>query len=331
VEDAAALLQRQTPAQLVQALKAVLPTQLTSLHVSFSRETITTLGAPFCAALPVLSQLTELWIQHGNEPLDFPLGVLAALPHLRKLRAGYINWNPQLLAEVKQLSQLRDLSIQSLQSNEIVALCQPPHVFQLERIALPGTYLYEGGMRALSQLPLLTSLELGCIKADAIPWLRKLTLLRRLTGKFESWMTSERTLSLSKSLSACNALTDLSLQFWFDDEITDEQRHTRWTGILQSIPNVRRLRIGHLSMAALLAVLPLQLPMLEHLWLRCWDRMDPVAFLAQLAHPSVRQIELRSIDIKFPEEPVRALVHSARLPMLERIDCPYPPEDEPPE
>jgi hypothetical protein len=320
VEDAAALLQRQTPAQLVQALKAGLPTQLTSLHVSFSRETIVTLGVPFCAALPVLSQLTELWIQHGNEPLDLPPGVLRALPHLRKLRAGYINWNPQLLAEVKQLSQLRELNVFNLQPHDIVALCQPPHVFHLECIAASMASLDEVCMRALSQLPLLTSLEPQLLEEDVIPLLPQLKQLRRLLVDMDDEMPSELVLSLSTALAGCHALTDLSLQAWFDDNMTDQEQREHWTNILRAIPNVRRLHVEHPSLTLPLSILHSHVPLLENLSLQCHGT-NPLVFLAQLAHPSVRHIHLRTRATELPGDAVqlRALVHSARLPMLDCI------------
>jgi acyl carrier protein phosphodiesterase len=106
---------------------------------------------------------------------------------------------------------------------------------------------------------------------------------------------------------------------------TPDQIHARWTDILRSLPNVRRLRVSHRSLAPLMAVLHLHLPLLEQLALRSWDGESPDALLTQFAHPSVRQIELSTVVVTQSKEQVRALnqawVHSVRLPNLARIIC----------
>jgi hypothetical protein len=75
----------------------------------------------------------------------------------------------------------------------------------------------------------------------------------------------------------------------------------------------------------LLSVLSVHLPLLAHLLLLRDDEMDPTVVLARIAHPSVRQIELRSPaswDVSLPERMLalnQQLVHSVRLPKLEKI------------
>jgi hypothetical protein len=75
----------------------------------------------------------------------------------------------------------------------------------------------------------------------------------------------------------------------------------------------------------LLSVLSLHLPLLAHLSLLSDDEMDPTVVLTRMAHPSVRQIELRSPaswDVSLPERMLalnQQLVHSVRLPMLGKI------------
>jgi hypothetical protein len=112
---------------------------------------------------------------------------------------------------------------------------------------------------------------------------------------------------------------------FLNPEVAEEQQRAGWTDLLRSIPNVRRLAVSHSQLTPMRAVLPAHLPLLEELSLSGWDL--PEVVVPQLAHPNVRQIQLRSYGGKFPEEQVRALIHSKQLPKLERISCIDPPED----
>jgi hypothetical protein len=117
-------------------------------------------------------------------------------------------------------------------------------------------------------------------------------------------------------------LTDLSLQLIrFDGAATPEQCQARWTDILRSVPNVRRLCAFQHSFIYFLTALSECVPLLEHLRLDNVGGMGTAAFFLQLAHPSVRQLQL--IGSKISEAQVRALVRSARLPKLERVGCPH--------
>jgi hypothetical protein len=103
-------------------------------------------------------------------------------------------------------------------------------------------------LTALSHVPTLTALEHGRIMPDAWPLLPRLSLLQRLAFQPAQALTAELTSSLCASLSQCKTLTDLSFHYvGFDDAATEEQIRARWRDILQSVPNVRRLRItqGH--------------------------------------------------------------------------------------
>jgi hypothetical protein len=216
---------------------------------------------------------------------------------------------------------LRELSLRPFKQRHIVALCQPPHSLSLQCIQLPSTIVDEAGMRALLHLPTLTSLEASSIRSDALALLCELPLLQRLSFRHagQESGTLEWIASLSAALSRCKALTDLSLRLSFDETVTDEQRSACWTEILRSIPNVRHLTVTQLSVSALLSVLPLHLPLLAHLSLQCGDKVDGVALLVQLAHPSVREIHLTTSRTAFSVKRLRVLVHSPRLPQLDNI------------
>jgi len=75
-------------------------------------------------------------------------------------------------------------------------------------------------------------------------------------------------------------------------------------------------------------MLPSHLPLLEHFWLRTKLLAAdlPSLLLPQLAHPTVRHIDLYVGDAAPSEDQMRVLnqqlVHSVRLPNLERIGFP---------
>jgi hypothetical protein len=242
------------------------------------------------------------------------------LPRLRKLVLSHVRWTAEQLAELKQLSELRELSLSRMQPHEIVTLCEPPHSLQLESIDV-GATLDAVAMRALLHLPTLTALDHAGFEADGWPLLPELPLLQRLTLWPQHLLTAELTSSLSASLSRCETLTDLSLGYVrFGDAATPEQIQARWSDILRSVPNLRRLHVAEDdSVVSFLAVLPVHLPLLEHLLLVCYDKMSSEDLLARLAHPSVRRIQLVSWNVQFTQEQVRALVRSARLPNLDSI------------
>jgi hypothetical protein len=133
-------------------------------------------------------------------------------------------------------------------------------------------------------------------------------------------LSAELTSSVCAVLSHCSALTDVSFGLVsFGDAATSELIQARWTQILRSLPNVRRVCApeGGDSILMFLAVLPLHVPLLRHLTL---SNLHAESVLPQLAHPSVRHLRLSGPYLKLSDEHVRALLHSLRLPKLERID-----------
>jgi hypothetical protein len=132
-------------------------------------------------------------------------------------------------------------------------------LLQLEHFDVGQTTLDAVTMRTLSQLPSLTSLEHGYLRPDGWPLLPQLPRLQQLV--FPSmWMPMAE-----KALARCDTLTDLSLAMIDFEAATQEECEARWTRILRSVPNLRRLRIEHCRIDPLLSVLPFCLPRLEHL------------------------------------------------------------------
>jgi hypothetical protein len=322
--DSDKLMQGQATEQFGNTFTSILPTQLRSFRASLGCE------AAFCsalfAALWVMPQLTELAYYSMNAKLALPSAVLSQLSHLRKLELGINEWTAALSAEVKQLNQLRELHLHQLKQQEVITLCEPPHALQLETIELLSRMSIDSaGMHALLQLPTLTALDPGFLAPEAWFLFSELPLLQKLSLDFYD-VTAEHLTVLSAALSHCGSLRDLSLHLSFEPEETEEQPQACWADLLRSMPNVRRLTVSHSQLTPMRAVLPLHLPLLEELSLNSWDL--PEVVLPQLAHPNVRQIQLRSYGGKFPEAQVRALIHSKQLPKLERISCIDPPEDE---
>jgi hypothetical protein len=136
-------------------------------------------------------------------------------------------------------------------------------------------------------------------------------------------MTAELTSSLSASLSRCPSLSAVSFHSIRFDDPTSNQLPARWTQILRSVPNVRQLSIGISNLGPLTNALraPGCLPLLERLSLAKADSLPTALLVEWLEHPSVRQLQLVGwrVQVEPPDEQVRALLHSPRLPKLERI------------
>jgi hypothetical protein len=208
---AAPLLQGQSEVDIVaEALRAVLPTHLLSFNVDFGWSDGRTLGSALYAAVPVMPQLTELSLMNTASSLKLFPGVLVQLPCLRKLCLGFVEWTPELLSELKQCRGLRELHILDFWSEQLVALCKPPHSLQLDSIEFPLMVIGEAEMHALLHLPTLTALVTGQHKSNVWPLLPQLLLLQRLAFWPSELLTAEMTSALSASLSQCKALTELS-------------------------------------------------------------------------------------------------------------------------
>jgi len=86
------------------------------------------------------------------------------------------------------------------------------------------------------------------------------------------------------------------------------------------------LTLFRFSIISLLAAFPLHLPLLEHLALTIHSPLEAEFLLLQLAHPSLRHLELRQWILALTDAPqskgrVYELRHSGRLPKLEHIRC----------
>jgi hypothetical protein len=255
-----------------------------------------------------MPHLIELSISHGsswNGLLE--LNALLALPLLRKLTLDVSD-----VTGLKELSQLRELTMERLPSEWLVWMCQPPHSLQLEALTV-GLALGEIEMRALINLPTLTSLVSRALYPSAWPLLPQLPHLRCLTIFPGSALTDEHTTILSESLVRCAGLEDLTFSFYFPQATSEEDQRACWSLLLPSLPNLRRLCVETDNVGPLLTVLSAHLPRLEQLVLQCWD-CNAVA-LTQLAHPTLQELEVDE-ECDVTEEQMHALLHTPRLPQL---------------
>jgi hypothetical protein len=167
------------------SLRAVLPTHLRSFSVTAGSQysllgmQTATLAATFWAALAGMTQLTELNVEQHGEHMPVR-SELTHLSHLRKLTLGPVGHRGDHVAELRQLSQVRELTLLEYHPYRLHRLCEPPHALQLESLSVPSLRLDEETMRALLHLSTLTALEPGFIKPEAWPLLPQLPHLRRL-------------------------------------------------------------------------------------------------------------------------------------------------------
>jgi hypothetical protein len=316
-------------------LRALLPSQLRSFSVTLGStknllsQHNTALASSICAAVVVeMPQLTELGIEQHSKSMNARLE-LALLPHLRKLTLGPARFMEDL-AELKQLSQLCELSLHDDHAERIRLLCQLPHALQLECLTLSSDKLVLDveTMRALLHLPTLTVLNPGHIQPDAWSLLPQLPLLRRFRLHPSKPLTLEQMSSLCEALSRCSALVDLTLRYVSfvavdGTRLTAEQTRANWTDLLGSVPRLRRLGF-HANVTHFLPVLPSLLPQLDHLALSGSGKPD-VDHFAAVAHPNIRILECCYINLRFPSiAQVRFWLGRERLPKLEqyiRADC----------
>jgi hypothetical protein len=123
------------------ALRAILPSQLRSFSVTLGanfpmlNKRSAALASIFWAGLSGMTQLTELHVEQYSEYMHVR-PELAGLTHLRKLTLGPAGQLGEHVAELKQLSQLRELTLFDRSPQRLRLLCQPPHALQLETIQL---------------------------------------------------------------------------------------------------------------------------------------------------------------------------------------------------
>jgi hypothetical protein len=309
------------------SLRAVLPTQLRSFSVTAgSRYSLlgmqtATLAATFWAALGDMTQLTELNVEQHGEHMHVR-SELTHLSHLRKLTLGPVGHRGDHVAELKQLSQLRELTLLEYHPYRLHRLCEPPNSLQLGSLSIPSLRIDEETMRALLHLLTLTALEPGFVKAEAWPLLPQLPLLRRLRIRSPDPLSPELSASLCAALSRCSMLEDLTLQYMSFKSahgvlLDAEQQGAAWATLFSSVPNLRRLDVLG-NVIRFLSVLPLHLPLLEHLVLDGWGEKG-VDYFASVAHPNVRLLEFGPNSLQQPsDEQLHACLHSERLPKLER-------------
>jgi hypothetical protein len=283
------------------------------------------LASSFWAGLSGMTQLTELHVELYSEYMHVQ-PELAGLTHLRKLTLGPAGQKGEHVEALKQLTQLRELTLHDQLPDRIRLLFQPPHALQLEGLTLASDELEldETTMRALLHLPKLTALHAWCISHDAWPLLPELLLLRRLRLWPSDWLTPDRMVSMCAALSRCSALVDLhfAADIVSDDGelLVTEQEQAAWAALLSSVPNLRRfcVEVDITGIAPLLAVLPLHVPLLEHLVLSGWG-VHGVDHFAMLAHPNMRVLEFGRVNVLPPsEEEVRSWMGNERLPKLQR-------------
>jgi hypothetical protein len=200
-------------------LIAALPTQLRSFSFATGPPYWTKsivkyeiLGAALLAAAATMRQLTELHISHQTRWDGMQFDPLVALPQLRTLTiAGSLaNQNRGL----KQLRQLRELTLKCIHWEVLSMLCQPPHALQLETLRIDmGLGAHQ--MHALVHWPTLTELDSPFINPDAWPLLPQLPHLRRLQIVNANELTEALASSISSSLSLCTALDELTLSVTF--------------------------------------------------------------------------------------------------------------------
>jgi hypothetical protein len=322
-EAAAALLQGASSASAAELMQAALPTSLRSFSFticpSADRRTPSAqsaaLGATLLTAAASMPHLIELRICHGASWDNMRLDVLAESPQLRTLTLDGSSRHEEVphVAGLKQLAQLRALTLERVPSELLVSLCQPPHSLQQLEALTVRLGLGETEMRALLHLPTLTSLEAGALRPLAWSLLSQLPHLRRLTLSHHTALTNEHTTILTEALVRCAVLEDLSLSLSFSQAMSEEVQRTCWSLLLSRLPHLRRLGVNTENVAPFLVVLPTRLPRLEQLVLHWWacSALD----LTQLAHPTLQHLELDA-ECDMTEEQMHALLHTPRLPQL---------------
>jgi hypothetical protein len=118
------------------------------------------LVSSFWAALENINQLTELSIEQYSSSMHVRPD-LTGLADLGKLTLGPAGERGEHVAALKQLSQLRELTLHDDSAERLRLLCQPPDALQLESLTLTSLSLKVDAetMRALIHLPTLTALD----------------------------------------------------------------------------------------------------------------------------------------------------------------------------
>jgi hypothetical protein len=333
-DDVGLLMQGLTLDTAVAALRAVLPTQLRSFSVVLSSwhsllgEPCAAPASSFWASVSEMAQLTELSIEQYSERI-LVRPELTQLPHLRKLTLGPAGEKGEHVAELKQLSQLREFILYDHCPDRIRLLFQPPHALQLESVTLVSFKLVvdEATMRALVHLQTLKTLDVYGISPEAWPLLPQLPLLCRLSVRYNGNLPLTVLPSLCASLSCCAALEDLTLLIMFFISadgilVTEEQKRAGWSSLLSSVPNLRRLHVDTGKIYVLCA-LPLHVPVLNHLVLSNWCDGDE-AYFVHTDSFKVHLLELVPMDTDSKSGPsvdveVRSWMGGGeRLPKIER-------------
>jgi hypothetical protein len=233
-----------------------------------------------------LTQLTELRIEQYSGYLSMR-PELAGLSRLRKLTLGPAGQRGEHVADLLQLSQLRELTLLDFQKGRLRIRGQAPPSLQLESLTLAMTLDYKP-MCAVVHLPTLTALDPAFIDSTAWPLLPQLPRLRRLSIRPSDSLTPKGLASLCEALSHCLVLEELTLQYVYfvarnGSELSAELEQAGWAELLGSVPGARRLCVGG-NVDSLVPVLPLHLPLLEHLELSSRSHLH----LDASVHPNLR-------------------------------------------
>jgi hypothetical protein len=313
------LLQAKPEAEVRELLVETWPNNLRALsfHSPCSSLEGSLLLASLPVAMPLLKQLT-LHFESAHAAVDVDLQPLLQLAHLRRLSLHHALSSTQCDV-VKQMVGLRSLSFASSGQWERLTTVQlllgsPHQLQQLERIDLANVALDTPQVTALASVPTLVALEPMSFVPQCWPLLARFPHLQSLRLFSSVLATKEQMHALPAILLQCTHLTALSTRFSAMAFNIDEW----WPLLLQGVPNLRRLCIEMAFIRPILPLLPEHAPGLEELQFRACFGISNADLLA-FAHPRLKHLALVYCGI--PKDPQQQeMLHSAALPMLEKID-----------
>jgi hypothetical protein len=174
-----------------------------------------------------------------------PLLQLTQLTHLATSRS----LSPHLLAVVKQLHTLRELSASSgnWNTDDLRLLCQEPHqLHHLQRINISEFTLDNKSMLLLLALPGLTELSPRVIEPCCVPLLPAFPKLRKLRfSPRRGTMEEDAVVALLTALCALPELTSVKLQHWRGNVGLLSALRFLLYGLGAALPQLRSLSLSH--------------------------------------------------------------------------------------
>ena len=207
-------------------------------------------------ALPAMKELEHLTMdrafeEDGDLSATLALAPLLQLPRLTQLSWGIGRLTESQLRVIKQISTLQhfDPGEGKMASAQLSALCRPPHRLQrLLQIGLWNTAVDAAAMVGLIGLPSLTAIEPRHLAPAAYAHLPRFPRLRSLSVSLDSGADSdqqaEHNALLVSALSACSALTDLTLT-------SGECSESIGSRLLQAVRRLRTLSLHDCSVPSL--------------------------------------------------------------------------------